>query len=315
MNAESPTSRVIARVRIGLGCGLLTLGLTLGADAQESAPSFMPGVQVGTVGDGEISEASGLAATRTRPGALWVHNDSGHKSRVFALNLDGSTLGTWDLEGVRAKDPEDIAVGPGPEPGVHFVYLADIGDNLERRAFIVIYRFAEPDTTKGGGTVASSGISALEFTYPDGAHDAEALMSDPLSGDLYIITKKVTGKSAVYRAPFPHSAGKRTRLEKTASIAFEGSGASDLAITGADISRTGNEILIRTYNKAAIRLRTPGESIAAALGKQAYPVPVPGPPAEPQGESIAYSDDGAAYYTLGEGIAQPLFRFDRNKPD
>ena len=305
----------MTRVRITLGCGLLILAALSSADAQNSTPSFKPGVQVGTVGDGEISEASGLAATRTRPGALWVHNDSGHKSRIFAINPAGSTLGAWDLEGVRARDPEDIAVGPGPKPGVHFVYLADIGDNLERRASIVIYRFAEPDTTKGGGTVASSEISALEFTYPDGAHDAEALMSDPLSGDLYIITKKITGKSSVYRAPFPHSAAGRTSLEKTATIAFEGSGASDLAITGADISRTGHEILIRTYNKAAIRLRNPEESIAAALEGPAYTVPVPGPPAEPQGESIAYANDGRAYYTLGEGIAQPLFRFDRNTTD
>ena len=179
----------------------------------------------------------------------------------------------------------------------------------------MIYRFVEPDTATGGGTVASTEISALEFTYPDGAHDAEALMSDPVSGDLFVITKKVTGKSAVYRAPFPHSASSRTGLEKAATIAFEGSGASDLAITGADISRTGNEILIRTYNKAAIRRRAPGESITAALASQAYPVPVPGPPAEPQGESIAYSVDGEAYYTLGEGIAQPLFRFERNKTD
>ena len=92
MNAELPTSGVMTRVRITLGCGLLILAALSSADAQNSTPSFKPGVQVGTVGDGEISEASGLAATRTRPGALWVHNDSGHKSRIFAINLDGSNF-------------------------------------------------------------------------------------------------------------------------------------------------------------------------------------------------------------------------------
>ena len=42
-------------------------------------------------------------------------------------------------------DWEDIAVGPGPEPGVSYVYIGDIGDNLRLRSTISLLRFPEPD--------------------------------------------------------------------------------------------------------------------------------------------------------------------------
>ncbi len=42
---------------------------------------------------------------------------------------------------------------------------------------------------------------------------------------------------------------------------------------------------------------------------------MPGPPSEQQGEAIALSAEGDAYFTIGEGVAQPLFRFDRASTD
>jgi hypothetical protein len=45
--------------------------------------SFSPGVQVGTIANASITEASGIAASRRNANVLWVHNDSGDTERVF----------------------------------------------------------------------------------------------------------------------------------------------------------------------------------------------------------------------------------------
>ena len=94
-----------------------------------AAPSFSSGVNQGNIDTPLITEASGLAGSRVNPGVLWTHNDSGGLPRVFALDLTGHLLGTWNLPGVNANDYEDIAVGPGPEAGVSYLYVGDIGDN------------------------------------------------------------------------------------------------------------------------------------------------------------------------------------------
>src|SRR5262245_36786075 len=64
----------------------------------------------------ELTEASGLVASRQNPGVLWTHNDSGSGATVFALSTNGVLLG-------RCYDPfgfggnyEDIALGPGANP-------------------------------------------------------------------------------------------------------------------------------------------------------------------------------------------------------
>ena len=54
-------------------------------------------------------------------------------------------LGTWDLKGVDHHDFEDITQGEGPNPGISYIYLGDIGNNDYDREEIYIYRFPEPD--------------------------------------------------------------------------------------------------------------------------------------------------------------------------
>ena len=59
-----------------------------------------------------------------------------------------------------------------------------------------MYRVQEP--TVPVGPVAPpprtlTGVAALTFVYPDGPHDAEALIVDPSSGELFIVTKEALG--------------------------------------------------------------------------------------------------------------------------
>ena len=85
---------------------------------------------------------------------------------------------------------------PGRRPnGRPLLYVGDIGDNASRRASIDVYRVPEPRV----GAAASAPAARLRLRYPDGAHDAEALLVDPLRGDLVIVTK-VLGAARAYRA-------------------------------------------------------------------------------------------------------------------
>lgn len=311
MSVMRKPERAIRKIPSGPGPLVAAVLVAQLAAATTAASPFTAGLRTGVVAASDISEASGLAATRTRPGLLWVHNDSGNRARVFAIRTDASLVATYDLVGVHAIDYEDVAVGPGPAPGLSYVYLGDIGDNFANRPSIVIHRFVEPDASELDGKIAAEDVAVLEMRYPDGAHDAEALMSDAATGDLFVITKSVAGKNGVYRAPFPHSERATNTLERVGTIVFPGEGPSELAVTAADISVAGDEILIRSYNLGALWKRAAGESVASALTRAPTPVPVPGPPREQQGEAIAFSSDGSSYFTLGEGIAQPLFRFDR----
>ena len=94
-------------IRLRIPIVLLIFWLSLPARAQ--CPVFEPGVSLGTLQLSAIDEASGIAASRTNPNVLWVHNDSGDSARVFAIHIDGTLLGTYSLSGASATDWEDIS--------------------------------------------------------------------------------------------------------------------------------------------------------------------------------------------------------------
>ena len=86
---------------------------------------------------------------------LWAHEDSGAGPDVVALSFSGQTRQTFRLEGVSARDWEDMDVGPGPAPGVSYLYLGDIGDNGKSRPNITIQRVPEPAVAGAAGITAA----------------------------------------------------------------------------------------------------------------------------------------------------------------
>lgn len=263
-----------------------------------SCPTVAAPVKAATVTDPEISEASGLVASRAQPGVLWVHNDSGDGARFFALDEGGATLGTFDLAGAGSDDWEDMAIGPGPTPGA-WLYFGDIGDNLEARTEVTVYRVREPDAAAAGGaTVEVDGAQAIVLTYPDGAHDAETLLVDPLTGDLVIVTKG--DPTRIFSLAGPISAGGPYELAEIAPIDFPATIA-----TGGDISPLGDFIAVRTYFGAHLWLRAPGTSVGEAFAGEPCVIPLA---IEIQGETLAIDRAGAGYFTLSEMVNQPLWR-------
>jgi hypothetical protein len=275
-------------------------------------PIFSAGVNRGRVASNEINEASGIAASHRKPGVYYVNNDSGDHARIFAIDERGKNLGTFYLKGAQAIDWEDIAVGPAPGLPGSFIYVADIGDNQHRRKSVVIYRVPEPEISavQAVGRVDLPGVVALRLQYPDGAaHNAEALLIDPQTADLIIVTKVRNGPAKIFRHPAPHDPTEIAILEEVGSIKLSRTMLPGSAmVTAGDISVHQNQILLRTYSQIFLWQRSPGQSIVEAISRP--PCIVPQSP-EPQGEAIAWRLDETGYITISEDAHQPIYLFER----
>jgi hypothetical protein len=297
-----------------------------GPTAAELCGSARPAATTPTVGAADLTETSGIATSLANGGVLWAHNDSGGRPEVFAIGVeDGADRGRWAVAGAEARDWEDMAAGPAPggpgdgpgdggneRPGV--LYLGDIGDNEAQRLGITVYVAAEPTVPAGAagaaGSAGSAGgtitdVQALDLTYADGPRDAETLLADPVSGDLFVVSKQWDGNpTGVYRVP----AGAVRDPDAPVVMEREGdvAGLPVQLVTGGDVARDGSLVALRTYLGVLLWDRRPGETVPEALRR-----PPCGAPAalEPQGEAIAFAADGRGYVTISEGQSPPIHRF------
>jgi hypothetical protein len=248
------------------------------------------------------TELSGLVLSRSQPRVLWTHNDSGDSPRILAVTPAGRLLADVAISGADAIDWEDIASGRAPG-GQDALYIADIGDNQARRPDVTVYRVPEPHVGAGAPPTESASAARLTLRYADGAHDAETLLLDPSSGALVVVTKSFGGDSGVYVATSP-SASATTVLRRSARLAL-GSGE---AVTAGDVSADGRTIVLRTYDRAFAWRRRAGESVAAALRRRPCTASTD-LFAEGQGEALALTAHGGAFYTVPEGPRPQIRRY------
>jgi hypothetical protein len=240
-----------------------------------------------------LVEASGLAVSSSNSNFFWSHNDSGWPNWLFPVSKDGEDFGYVSLTGAGARDWEDICIGPGPQEGMNYLYIGDIGDNHQQYNYVIIYRIPEPDlsnfNTTSSLTFDEGDLTRFEFEYPDGVVNAESLMIDPWTKNLYIISKSGF-RSIIYEAKAPFDNTNRTKLKKIAQFPFTGA-------VAADISRDGKHIAIKTLSKIYYWNRNEGESLLQTFAKQPRLLPYI---QEPQGESFGWTTDACGYFTLSE---------------
>jgi hypothetical protein len=231
---------------------------------------------VGRVG-APAGELSGLV--RSGDGGFWAHNDSGDTPRLLRLANDGAVRQQVAVAGAEHVDWEDIAIRG------QTLYIGDIGDNAAQRPEIAVYAVSETSTT----------ATKIALRYPDGPHDAEALLVDPRDGTIVIVTKDFAGPAGVY-------AGRGLRRAGTLK---------DLGpITAGDVSADGRTIALRSYDTAYVWTRRGRESLARALKRKPCVAAVNLAP-EGQGEALALSRDGRTFWTVPEGTRPALRRYGR----
>ncbi len=258
----------------------------------------------GRLSDRAMSETSGIAASGLLTDMFYVHNDSGDESRFFMISPDGKLHHTIKYNGNNANDDcEDIAVGPGPAKGKSYVYVADIGDNGAERKAITIYRFEEKKSWQKDSVITLTS-QKLHLQYPDGPKDAETLMIDPVDKLFYIITKR-KDTVRIYTSPLKHKTNDTLTLTFRGKLFFEGTKPFKW-ITGGDISKDGDKILLKSYEKVYYWKRNGKEHLWQTLLKNpetlTYQV-------EKMGEAIGFAADGKSYYTVSEGVFSPIYLY------
>ncbi len=240
----------------------------------------------------KLHEISGIAASHQNKNILYLNQDNGHPNCIYLTNTSGQDLGKLIIRGSNNRDWEDIALGPGPMADHSYLYVADIGDNHAWHGRIRIYRFPEPDLTNAAFPVQKTIKNAETITlqYPDGPRNAETILLDPLTRDLYIVTKE-DDSSNIYVASFPQSTRHKVVLKPVITLPFH-------LVTSGNISSNGLEILLRNEEYYWYWKRTAGETIAAAL--QRPPRQITPVKKEPQGEAICFSPNQQGYFTCSE---------------
>ncbi|HWM03996.1 MAG TPA: hypothetical protein VNP92_16800, partial [Actinophytocola sp.] len=274
--------------------GLLLLpGLLLTAQAAAAQPEQQPkpaNPQVKCrMADPRLAELSGLVAA----GNQWYAvNDGGDRVSVFVLTKDCKV----QREIVGQTDPFDVE-DLGRQPDGTFL-LGDTGDNeLERDTAAVIAL-----TPEGKSTL-------YRMTYPDGRHDAEALLIDAV-GQPYVVTKSNVGNAGVYTPVRKLVSPGPTPMKKVADIKIAATDTKggpvpgiigSRTITGGAVSADGTVIALRTYTDAYV-YGAPDKDLVKALGTKPVRVPLPN---EAQGEAITFEADGSLV-SASEKTGQPI---------
>lgn len=292
-------------------------GCTMGSSETVSgtrSTQYSPPKKVGSIADAEITESSGLIASRCQPDVFWTHNDSGDDAFIYALHKTGAKLGTWHVPGAKNIDWEDIA-GYKDNTGKCFIYIGEIGDNQSRREEHAIYRIREPRITPDtAGSTRAQPIEAetadvIRFTYPDGKHDAETLLVNPNSADIYVITKRIDGPAGVYRLKSDFISEQIAKAEKIADLSVPA--VPNGFLTGGDISPDGQRLAISDY-AAGYEFTLPAnakdfdeiwkqEPQVVDLGKRKV------------GESVCYGPDGNTIFASSEGKGAPIYEIVRRQ--
>lgn len=269
-----------------------------------------PGIPLATIRDeNTLDEISGMAASIKNPGCYWVHNDSGDRARIFLINTDGQIVCTLniDTDYTDNRDWEDIAVGPGPIDNESYIYIGEFGDNGRKYSNKFIFRITEPEINTGNTgqrmNYPVDSVSTIKYDYKDGARDAEILMIDPATRDLYIVTKREENVQ-IYHLPYPQDySEEKIILEKSdVTLPFR-------LTNGGDISADGKEILIKNLTTVYYWKVQEEESILEALSRPGRKLPYI---KEPQGEAITWLRDGTGYLTVSEkrdGIIPILYLY------
>jgi len=255
-------------------------------------PEFSDGVIMGILESPEIDEASGLVHSRNHDHVLWTHNDTYSLNRVFALDTRGRNLGEYYIDGVENRDWEDIAIGPGPEEGVDYLYVGEIGDNYAQYDLKYIYRIPEPDVQYDQSPEVNTlyDVETITYQYPDGARDSEAMFLDPRTKDLYIISKREFEDIRVYRAAYPQSTTEVITLDSVATLPL-------YLICGGDVSDSGLEIILKDYDFVYYWQRAEDQNLWEAFNSEAVILPYI---REPQGEALCWAPGASGYFTTSE---------------
>ena len=263
--------------RLALGGAAVVLGLGGGAGLAPLPAWIDTGGDDGLVRsevafsftDERIDESSGLVA---RGRTFWTVNDSGDEAVVYAVDgRTGATTGTTSYAGAEPDDVEALAPGPGAT-----LWVGDIGDNNRDRSTVAVHRVGADGST-----------ARFELAYPDGPHDAEALLVHPRTGRVLVVSKVPLLGGTVYAAPRRLEEGSVHRMAAVSRVRG--------TVTDGAFLPDGRHVVLRTYGSAGV-YTYPGFEQVADLEL----------PDQDQGEAVAVSRGGEVFLSSEGALSEVL---------
>lgn len=300
---------------LGVAISYATTGCLAGGEREFQDRAVLPGLSPCTEATSAIllprvaRESSGLAEASYRvpegeanPGArlFWTHNDSGNPAELILVDETGALRGQVQVTGAQNVDWEDMAKGPCPagvgggETGA-CLYVADVGDNLERRQDLMLYRVPEP----AWGATATEPADGFALQLPVGPRDIEAMALLPDESVLFI-TKGRNHGVEVLRVDGPLGPapleGERLRVSFVNALSerppsFMG------RVTGASASADGQVVAIRTYETLTFHAVGEGGVLTPIKGQTVNLRPL----REGQGEAVLLLEGGEVWVSSEAG--------------
>jgi len=255
---------------------VLVAAAALGVATTAPVPAPEPGC---ALDDDRLVELSGLAVDAA---GLWAISDDGRRVELYRLDPGDCAVLDTRTARIDPRDSEDLALGPDGA-----LWVGDIGDNdLERDTVAVM-------------VVPAAGPARLHrLRYPDGPHNAEALLVDA-TGAPVVVTKDPLRAASIYRTDGSPTGPGPTPLVRVGELVLPGSDTpggpvgrlGSRVVTGAALSTDRRVVAVRTYTDAWLYPVPDGDVVAALARPVGPPVQVP-LPGEPQGEAITFLPDG-----------------------
>ena len=222
-----------------------------------------------------LKEGSAAVVSVLQPGVLFTVNDAGNDATLFAIDTGGRDRGAWKVTRARNVDWEALAPGPCPddadagppderpvEPHGSCLFIGDTGDNMRQRPVRTIYRVREPkaaDVRDTGFYTGKARASRLDYRYPDGNHDVEAMYVSA-DGAIHLITKRplragrrLRRPALVYSLPSSAWGSQDTAVARLVdSLPIVPGSAPLRTITDASLTRDARLLAVRTYGQVFV---------------------------------------------------------------
>lgn len=291
---------------LAISCSHASPGDTQKVSSAELSPDWSKPVILGRIESKDVKESSGLAASPCQPDVFWTHNDSGDDAFIYAMNESGKDLGSYRVTNARNDDWEDIASYKDAD-GSCYLYIGDIGNNKLERPELRVYRVKEPNISNSRSSTDEKDPTATDpaevatFKYQDTPHNAETLMVNPLTGDVYVLTKRLDGPSLVFKFKPTFGSGQVVSAEKVGEVSVPS--VPNGLLTGGAISPDAKRVILCDYSSgyeltsasSAFDDIWKSKPVAVDLGERKH------------GEAITFAPDGKAVIGTNEGKKAEIF--------
>jgi hypothetical protein len=235
--------------------------------------------RTGNLESSQLTEVSGMTASRNSPGVLYAINDSGDSATLYALSEKGQHIEKWAIK-ARNRDWEDLDTVELNNQ--NYILIGDTGDNLRIHRKSTFYLVAEPLP----GQLPDAPLTpymTIEYVYEDGPRNVEAFAVHRTT--IYLISKEPLGLSGptasrLYALEIPPKQPSntltaklitelpvpRTSLQSKLAASFAG---IDLDhITAMDMTASGRTAYLLTYREVLRIERSGDESWSTAFKRR-----------------------------------------------